>query len=194
MSDPWLRIQEDHTNTLRLLNLMDHQVGLLAEGGRPDWDVIQGVIDYFLTYPDLRHHPLEDRILERMEARSPTEAAAFRRLPSEHQSLARKLRQLAAATHALLQDELTEKSAYIAQVRDFISTQHNHMQREEAEFLPAARRLLDAADWQALAETASPLADPLRDPADRRFQNLRFQLMKWDAEDRRAARPAPHQS
>jgi len=193
MSEPWLRIQEDHTNTLRLLNLMDHQAALMAEGGRPDWDVVQGVIDYFLTYPDLRHHPLEDRILERMEARSPAEAAAFRKLPAEHHALGQKLRHLAAATQAVLQDELTEKSAYLDQLRDFIATQHNHMQREEAQFLPAARRILEPADWQALSEAAAPLSDPLRDPADRRFQNLRWQLMKWDAEDRRTARPTPHQ-
>ncbi|HVM85146.1 MAG TPA: hemerythrin domain-containing protein [Candidatus Binatia bacterium] len=193
MSQPWLKIQEDHTNTLRLLNLLEHQAGVMEEGGQPDWELIQGLIDYFLAYPDLRHHPLEDRILERMEARSPGEAAPFRRLQSEHQVLGRKLRQLAAATQALLQDELTEKSAYLDQLRDFIATQHNHMQREEAQFLPAARRILEAADWQALAESAAPFPDPLRDPDDTRFQNLRRQLLKWDAEDRRAARPTPHQ-
>ena len=71
MSELLPRLHEDHTNTLRLLTLIDRQAELMDGGGRPDWDIVQGVVDYFLTYPDLRHHPLEDQILARLRSRDP---------------------------------------------------------------------------------------------------------------------------
>jgi hemerythrin-like domain-containing protein len=180
------RLHEDHANLLRLMAMLERQIDAIERTERPDWDIVQGVVDYLLTYPDLRHHPLEDRILARLEAKHPAEAQPFLELDVEHRELAARLRRIAAATSQLLQDTPMLKSEYLDLLRDFIATQRSHLHREEAGFLPMAKRLLDAADWQALDQAVPHLADPLGDPTDRRFQALRYQLAAWDAADRQA--------
>ncbi len=165
--------------------MLDWQIEVMERGERPDWDIVQGVIQYFLTYPDLRHHPLEDQILARLCSRHPAAAEPFIDLEVEHRALSAKLRHVAATTEALLQDVAMMKAVYLDLLRDFAAAQRDHIRREEAGFLVTAHQLLDARDWQEMEDQAPAIADPLGDPSDRQFQALRWQLARWDTADRR---------
>lgn len=191
MSELLRRLHQDHANSLRLLTMLDWQIEVMERGERPDWDIVQGVIQYFLTYPDLRHHPIEDKILARLGSRYPAGAEPFVELVVEHRALSAKLRHVAATTEALLQDVAMMKAVYLDLLRDFAAAQRDHIRREEAGFLPTAHRLLDARDWQELDDQAPAIADPLADPSEHRFQALRWQLAQWDSADRRDRQADP---
>jgi len=178
------RLHQDHVNLLRLMAVLERQLGFFDSGTRPDWDIVQGVIDYLLTYPDLRHHPLEDRILKRIQIRHPAAAQPFAGLEAEHRELAAALRRIAAATAQLLQDAAMAREGYSHLLRDFLAQQRRHLRLEEAGLFPLAEQLLDENDWQEVGSQTPGLADPLGDPADHRFQVLRWQLAHWEAADR----------
>jgi hemerythrin-like domain-containing protein len=188
MSEPMRRLHEDHASLLRLLAMLERQIEVMAGGGRPDWDIVQGVVDYLLTYPDLRHHPLEDRVLARLQVKDPAAAAPFLGLEAEHREQGANLRRIAAATALLLQDTTMAKEAYLDLLRHFLVEQRDHIRREETGFLPAAERILDERDLLELDGAPPPLPDPLGDPADRQFRFLRLRLARWDAADLRDRR------
>jgi len=92
MSQMLRRLRQDHANLQKLLFILERQIGAFDRREGPDWDIIEGAIDYLLTYPDLRHHPTEDRILRRLQAKDPSVAAPFRDLDAGHREQSAALR------------------------------------------------------------------------------------------------------
>jgi len=180
LSEILRRLHQDHANGLRLLAMLDRQIETMSGGKRPDWDIVQGIIQYFSTYPDLGHHPLENQILTRLRSRHPAAVEPFLGLENEHRQLSDTLRHMAAVTQRLVP---IVRATYLDLLRSFVAGQRDHVQREEVEFLVAARRLLDAGDWQELDSAAPKIVDPLSDPADSRFQALRRHFASWDGAD-----------
>jgi hemerythrin-like domain-containing protein len=185
MSQMLQRLRQDHVNLQKLLLILERQIAALDRRERPDWDIIEGAIDYLLTYPDLHHHPTEDRILRRLQAKNPLAAEPFRNLDSEHREHAAALRRIAAATRHVLQDAWMAREAYVRLLSGFVATLRDHIRKEEAGFYPAAERSLDAADWAKLESETPNMVDPLAvDPVERRFAVLRRNLESWDIFDR----------
>ena len=63
------RLSQEHRNIETLLAVLEHELGIFDRGDRPDYEVIRAIISYFEVYPEVYHHPQEDR-LEVEEARS----------------------------------------------------------------------------------------------------------------------------
>ena len=57
MTDIIDSLHEDHANLAKLLDALERQLGLFDQGETPDYDIVRGVVDYCLGYPDLYHHP-----------------------------------------------------------------------------------------------------------------------------------------
>ena len=185
MSQMLRRLRQDHANLQKLLFILERQIAAFDRREGPDWDIIEGAIDYLLTYPDLRHHPTEDRILRRLQAKDPSAAAPFRDLDAGHREQSAALRRIAAATRQVLQDASMAREGYVGLLFDFVAALSDHIRKEEAGFFPAAERTLDAADWAELEREEPDISDPLAgDLVERRFAVLRRNLDSWDATDR----------
>ena len=87
-------LRQEHANLAQLLELIDRQLD-----GReaPDLDLLRGILDYFLTYPDQYHHPKEDLIYRALCRRDPALAPAIGDLEAEHEELAIATRELSGA-------------------------------------------------------------------------------------------------
>ena len=94
MSKILRRLHEDHANLWRILAILERQIAVMDRGDRPDLDIVQGSIEYFLTYPDLRHHPLENRVLTRLQAKDPRASEPFTGLEAEHREQSETLRHI----------------------------------------------------------------------------------------------------
>jgi hemerythrin-like domain-containing protein len=125
MSEMLRRLRQDHINLQKLLFILERQIVAFDHREGPDWDIIEGAIDYLLTYPDLRHHPAEDRILRRLQAKDPTAAAPFRDLDAGHREQSAALRRIAAATRQVLQDASMERQGYVGLLFDFVAAQRD---------------------------------------------------------------------
>ena len=189
MSETMRRLRRDHANLSRLLTGLERQVVAMERGDRPDWDIFQRIVGYCLTYPDLRHHPLEDQVLVRLRARDPEATAPFATLLAEHRELSASLRQFAAATEQVLQDATLRRDWFVGLARKFLEAQRDHIRREDSEFFPAAERMLGTADWADLDKSASSLpGDPLFDrPTNRQFLALLKDIKAWEAAEQRSS-------
>ena len=184
MSKILRRLHEDHANLWRILAILERQIALMEQGDRPDLDIVQGSIEYFLTYPDLRHHPLENRVLVRLQAKDPRAAEPFTGLEAEHREQSETLRRIAAVTFQVVQDPAMARQGYVGMLRSFVAAQRDHVRREEESFFPAAERILDETDWAKLDKEVPAMVDPLFDDrTERRFGSLRHELAFLDAAD-----------
>ena len=68
-------LHQEHRNIEKLLRVLERELGVFEHGGRPDYEVVLAVIEYFKEYPDSCHHPKEDIIVEKIKARDPAAAA-----------------------------------------------------------------------------------------------------------------------
>ncbi len=185
MTDIIDSLHEDHANLAKLLDALERQLGLFDEGETPDYDIVRGAVNYCLDYPDLYHHPKEDSVLEHLKAADPVAAAAIGDLAAEHRDLAALTRRFADAIEAIPQDIQVPRGPFEEAARRFLEAYREHMNKEERECLPAARRALGAADWAEIDARLSQPEDPLFGaPGEERFAVLHQDILYWAQEAR----------
>lgn len=173
----------EHANIAALLRILEREVAEFEQGGRPDYELIRAVVDYFLSFPDLYHHPKEDLVFARVRQRDPAAVAAMGDLRREHEKLAARTRELSDGVRAILDEAQVPRDAFVRWARDFIDLQKDHMRMEDEQFFPLARALLDAEDWAALKAEMTDAEDPLfGEQVGGRFERLRQRILKWQAE------------
>lgn len=167
-------LRVEHKTMSHLLQILEEQTALIEQAGEPDYELIKEIIDYFLTYPDLCHHPREDMVLARLKERAPEAAEVVSRLDEEHARLSRQLHEFShAVVNALFEVEVP-REALVHLARDFIANERRHMALEEEHFFPAALRHLTEDDWRELGRRSKRLKDPLTPgEASIRFPELR---------------------
>ena len=179
-------LQEEHRNIARLLQALEWQIDVFSNAGDPDYDVVTGVADYFLDFPDRCHHPKEDTIFARMRARRPDEAAIVSDLPDEHRALHEQALRFHESVRQLLNGDDFPREAVVAAARQFIEAERSHMRWEEEHFLPLASRILTPADWLEVEGELNQRPDPLfGGKVEEGFKKLSDRLLAWEAEDER---------
>jgi hemerythrin-like domain-containing protein len=165
MTDPIPRaieqLQIDHRNMTRLLALLRRELDAYRAGRPPDFDLLNGIMDYTLNYPDLCHHPLENLIYEKMIARDPAARSAVGNLLKEHGHLGDLTRKLAAALKNIAQDSEIPRAWFESIVEDYLASSERHIAAEERVFFPRAAVALAPEDWRAVDAAAGGKDDPL---------------------------------
>ena len=98
-------LREEHHNIEKLLLVLERELRVFNRAERPDYHVVQSVIEYFQDYPDCCHHPKEDMIFEKLKARDPAAAASVGDLEAEHGKGSKRLRRVARAVESILADQ-----------------------------------------------------------------------------------------
>ncbi len=173
-------LREEHRNIETLLLALEHELSIFDRAERPDYEVVQAVIDYFQEYPDCCHHPKEDVIFAMLKARDPAAAASVGDLEAEHRNGAKRLRLVARAVESVLGEQEVLRQTVDDIVRDFIEKERRHMEMEERVLFPAAASALQAEDWAEI--DAKVGNDPLLDRANEKFNSLRQRILQWEQE------------
>lgn len=161
MTDVVRVLRREHANMLVLLGTLEAQLAGLERGDAPDYDVIRAVINYFLSFPDIYHHPKENMIFARLMERDARAASAIGDLRIEHERLAARSRSFADGLEAVQAETTFARQSFLGWGRSFVSLQREHIAMEETCFLPTALRVLTAADWQELQAAMTDHDDPL---------------------------------
>jgi len=167
-------LRQEHANMTLLLDLLERQIATLRQQEDADFVLIGGIVDYFLTYPDLMHHPKEDILFHRLQERDPAAAAKAKGLVSGHEALGLLARSLARAMVDHLLQETDGSRLWLCSLgQDFIDKNRHHMAAEEQDFFPAALRTLSDEDWSVLGGKIGTREDPLfGGVVEGRFQSL----------------------
>lgn len=177
-------LREEHRDIARLLDALEHQIDVFERADEPDYDVIRGVADYFLEFPDRCHHPKEDQVFARLKAADPKAAAEIGDLPSEHRLVHERIGRFARDLQALLGETDIARDVVVDAARQFIEAERRHMQMEEERFFPLAEKALTAEDWSILDRALAQSADPRFGDSAARLKQLSQRLIAWEAESR----------
>jgi len=160
-------LRQEHRNIEKLLRVMEEELSVFDRGERPDYEVFGAIIEFFKKYPDSCHHPKEDIIYAKFRVRAPDRAASIADLEAEHREGAVRLRRVAQAIDAVLNDQelLGERVDHI--VRDFIDNERKHIALEDEVIFPAIVDILQPGDW---ADIALTLADRYGPPSEADFE------------------------
>ncbi len=155
------RIQQDHRNTEQLLALMEHETGHLETGDYTNLPLLADIMHYFVNYPDLYHHPLEDQVFALLKKRAPATAKQVDQMYGEHVQMGEASESLLELTTELQGNAVTPRNKVVQQFRDYLRLYREHIQREEQDLLPVAAKTLNASDWQSLEKQFATNKDPL---------------------------------
>jgi hemerythrin-like domain-containing protein len=143
------------------------------------FDVLRAMLFYIDEFPERLHHPKESELLFPRVARlAPETMDVIVQLEKDHERGESAVREL---QHLLLAWELVgeaRRPAFDQAAKDYLDFYLEHMRLEETVILPAAQKVLNAADWKELDAAFATNCDPLtgkypRDPAyDRLFTRI----------------------
>jgi hemerythrin-like domain-containing protein len=177
------QIRDEHKNMAKLLDALDRQIAVFNGGGKPDYEIVVGVIDYFLDYPDRCHHPKEDLLARKIleDAKEPT--GPLQNLEAQHEELGILTRRFSQLVHRVLDEAELPRRDFIRAATEFIASHRHHMEMEEENFLPRAETALSRDDLAALDSDLFAETDPFMDPdTEARYATLRNAILSWEAE------------
>ena len=174
-------LRHDHWNMARLFDLLGRELNTFKEGGRPDYDLVENILEYCLHYPDLCHHPKEDLIFEKLQARDPATANTVGNLEQEHAKLTDLTWRFSSAVRNVLEDETLPRDWFMDVANDYLSFTRSHMLMEEVLFFPAVRKTLTPEDWAELDKAWETVEDPLfGEQTQKKYQGLYQEIMNWE--------------
>jgi len=178
MTDLLAEFRRDHVAMARLLDLLGKEVDAFFAGNEPDWTIVESILEYNLSYPDVFHHPKEELVLEKLRLRDPDAAKIVGALDVEHESLAAKGRRFFAAVRSVMDDPTLPRGWFADIANGYIGDLRQHMQLEEVIFFPIAKQALRAEDWADIETRLKRSPDPLlAGGVEHRFARLRQELL-----------------
>lgn len=154
-------LHNDHKNIARLLNLLERCLEEFRAGDSSRLRLMTDILHYMVQYPDIAHHPREDLVTEKLRTREPAASAIADELEAQHE----RIRQLGAELYDTLysasRGAMTPRDRIVDQCREYLALNRSHMDIEETEALPRARRALTEDDWAAIESALTPADDPL---------------------------------
>ena len=174
-------LRQEHRNIEKLLGVMEEELCVFDRGERPDYEVFGAVIEFFKKYPDTCHHPKEDIIYAKFKARAPDRAASIADLAAEHREGAMRLRRVAQAIDAVLNDQELLRESVNRIVHDFIDNERKHIALEDEVVFPAIVDTLRPEDWADIALTiADRYGPPSEADFEEQFSTLRRNIIELE--------------
>jgi len=178
-------LRDEHRDIEKLLAVLEDELKVFDRQERPDYEIIQAVISYFQDYPDCCHHPKEDMIFEKLQARDPVLAKTIGDVEAEHHQESRRLDRLSNVVRNVLLDRDVLRQTFDDVVHDFIQYQRVHMAMEERVLFPAALNALQPEDWTEIDRKWSDKKDSLFNVAiEEKCQSLRDRILRWGRENK----------
>ena len=155
------RLRSDHQRVRVLMELFENELKADSTGGNTDYELVHEIVTYCSEYLNRFHHPLEDRLFERMLRRDPSLEKPLDRILAEHSSLIRDTGLLLYMLDQLLLGEMLSRQKLADGAGQFVSRNREHMRREEETIFSHAAELLSEEDWNDLAMQSAGNEDPL---------------------------------
>lgn len=167
------RLQQDHVNMLRLLDLLERELEAVEDSGQVDFDLMSDVLHYLVHYCDAVHHPMEDLVYARLAERSIKARGDLSQIPAQHQRIEAESRRLYDRVRQVADGGMALRSKIVDLGRAYVSGLRKHIEMEERHLFPLAELVLDAEDFSEVARILDESRDPVFGPviqAD--FRNL----------------------
>ena len=149
----------------------------IENGETADLELLEDVMRYVATYPDVHHHPNEDVVFRKLSDRAPHLRSKISDMLEQHESIIAKGQAFLRLIESIEEDSMVERGHFIAAGRAYLKALDEHMSIEERELFPAARQFLNGEDWDGVERSINRKADPLFDNSmDRDYGRLRQRI------------------
>jgi hemerythrin-like domain-containing protein len=146
MGLPTDELKKEHRDIERMLKIVWDAANMLEAGRDVDVEIFRDAAGFFKEYGDEFHRRREERLLfDKMVARGvPTEHGPLLMMRNEHEEGREHVRKIAE----LSSQKLTKKvsSELLTHVREYVSLQSQHIQKEDGILYPIANDVLTARD------------------------------------------------
>jgi len=138
----------------------------------PDFQLLSAMIEYITQVPDKLHHPKEDdHLFPLVREHIPAAAPMLDKLEAEHRDGAQRTLELQSALIHYQSSGAAAFPGFEALARRYLEASWQHVNHEETELLPLARRELTEQDWSGIDAAFTANGDPWAGPAGE-FQAL----------------------
>ncbi|MFK8021375.1 MAG: hemerythrin domain-containing protein [Pseudomonadales bacterium] len=172
------RLHDEHGYIGKLRRAMFDEVSRAGRRGQIDVALIRDMMRYLMEFPDKHHHPLEDRIFEKLLEQRSSVRSDVLELMAEHKDLAAESQYLYHKLNAVYRgDEKLQPHMLRSTIEEFLKFYAEHVKREETIVFPAAQKQLSADDWRDIAKAFKEVDDPVFESGKRGdFAPLRARL------------------
>ena len=175
-------LQKDHQNLAQVLKIMEIQLKRIAEGNDNALALMLDASNYIQSYPDMIHHPKENKVFEVFKYRSSEEADTLETLYHQHQTLPAVTIKFQSMLHEAINGlGVINRDDLVTHIKNFIAHEWEHMDLEESVIFPLINKTLEEKDWKLLEETIEGDTDPMfSGKIEESFKNL-YQSIKSQA-------------
>ena len=115
MSEVIETLHRDHGNLVRLVRLLDGRISVLANPEIADVELVVNALEYLTHFPDVSHHPLEDRLVDRLRVKLVLPFGFAADLIAQHSTIERQSHELLRALELVVRgDDLAWKLENLA--------------------------------------------------------------------------------
>jgi hemerythrin-like domain-containing protein len=158
------KLHTEHVRLARLVRLLDGQSSLRTDATAPNIALLVDALFYLTRFPDVTHHTIEDRMVEKLLARKALSIEVGREIEEQHATLIRDGRDLLRDLESAARGENMSQELVDIHVRLYAERLRHNMVVEELMLFPAAERSLSDEDWGAIEDKeAQGQSDPLFD-------------------------------
>lgn len=170
------KLHKDHINFIKLLEFLENQQHLLKSCQQADLESVLDAIRYMKEYPDLVHHPLENVVFKYFLENHDEARHELKALLHEHDELPVLTDRLMEMLESALANVPQKREDLYRYLKEYISTQKEHMNKEESLVYPIINTILNDDDWRNISSELEVVKDPLF--GDRVKQSYRALLQK----------------
>lgn len=167
--------KKEHARFGALLELLEEQLGVLTEGGDPEYELVLDIFEYLSEFADRFHHPLEGRVFALVSEREPKLHAFVRDLEKRHRVISQLGETLVSSLRAAQNDTVVSRESVVIAARAYVFIFREHMALEEEHLFDLVAAEIGEPSW--LAEELSARKNPLfGHEVTGRFRSLRRRL------------------
>jgi hemerythrin-like domain-containing protein len=155
------QLHQDHLHIVRLLDFVDREVAKAGTPERLDFFLLHDVLTYMTEYPDIYHHPREDRIFDALRGHDAVPGEEIDAVLAEHDRIISAGKRFLEAVDAVLRDQGMAIETFIELARAYSHLQRQHLNREEGVLFKAARRALTDEEWARIEAEFEVAPDPV---------------------------------
>ena len=161
MSEIISSLRNDHRNITKLLTLLSEQNSRLACGEFTNYQTLADIMQYFINYPDIYHHPHEEQIFEILKIREKATTELINRVSSEHQQIAKNGTAILDEIKQIQGSAIFPREKFVRQLNNYIASYQAHMDIEEGYLFQVAEKLLGLEDWRHIDAAIKTVDDPI---------------------------------
>lgn len=154
------RLGRDHARIAAVVR----QFGELCDPVTPelDWQQLREIVEFLDYYADQIHHPLEDRLFDRLvnKGLTPTERHLVFRNLGQHQEIRSLTEALAGQIGIALYGGTVDVDEFRETAAQYLSLQERHMRFEESYLFPLLEGAFDNRDWNMLMGILEEAPEP----------------------------------